>query len=412
MTHVETDNIAELKKLFRGTVIENDLLQQIAGQLPAIVYAYDAGEGKVQFMNRQMENVLGYSLADLTSTGTNFMQLVPEEDQEGVKTSLNAYHTLPLNGSYTYDVRLKHREGSTRSFRAVGTVVQRNDAGHAITLLFIAQDISDLQQKAAASESVRLKKYEQELEIKVEELNRSNLELEEFAYVASHDMQEPLRKLTTFGERLRQKCSDQLTEEGIGYLNRMLASAESMRVLIDNLLEFSRVTRMHHPFERKDLNQLLREVCNEMDLEIDEAGVTIVIDTLPFVELIPVQIKQLFSNLLSNAIKFRKPATPLIIRISSSKLNKTEKELLKLKVSKNYLRIVMNDNGIGFEEAYAERIFQLFQRLHGKAEYPGSGIGLAICKKIAENHKGLIMAEGVPMQGASFSIILPEKQNV
>lgn len=277
--------------------------------------------------------------------------------------------------------------------------VQKDAAGKPLKILGITRDVT------------LLKEYEQELEIKVEELNRSNLELEEFAYVASHDLQEPLRKLSTFGERLRNRNGDQLSEEGIVYLNRMMASAESMRVLIDNLLEFSRVTRIQHPFEKADMSRLVREVLEELDLSIEDSHATIMLQHLPAIEVMPLQIKQLFSNLVTNALKFRQPGIPLRVTIRSEKLTRTEKEKYKLRAGKIYYRFEVADNGIGFEEMYAERIFQLFQRLHGKAEYPGSGIGLAICRKIADNHHGLIMAESVPGKGATFSIILPEKQS-
>lgn len=256
----------------------------------------------------------------------------------------------------------------------------------------------------------QMKEYEQELEIRLEELNRSNMELEEFAYVASHDLQEPLRKLSTFGERLRSRCGDQLSEEGITYLNRMMASAESMRLLIDNLLEFSRVTRNQHPFSREDLGVLMGLVLEELDLSIEDAHAKVVVEQMPVLEIMPLQIRQLFGNLVSNALKFRRPDVLPEIRISAERLGRQEKEFLKLRPGQGYYRIIVADNGIGFEDIYAERIFQLFQRLHGKAEYPGSGIGLAICRKIVENHHGQIMAESHPGQGAAFSIILPEKQ--
>lgn len=261
------------------------------------------------------------------------------------------------------------------------------------------------------TQNVTQKEYgQQELEIRLEELNRSNMELEEFAYVASHDLQEPLRKLSTFGERLRNRCGDQLSEEGITYLNRMMASAESMRVLIDNLLEFSRVTRHQHPFSDEDLGGLVRSVLEELDLSIEDAHAKVLVGSLPVLEIMPTQIRQVFSNLISNAIKFRRNDVLPEIRVLAGELGREEKERLKLRLSQTYYRITVTDNGIGFEEIYAERIFQLFQRLHGKTEYPGSGIGLAICRKIMDNHHGLITAESQTGQGASFSIVLPEKQ--
>ncbi len=289
------------------------------------------------------------------------------------------------------------RDGTVKVVEVFGKVL-KDQQGAAAKVLGTVRDIT------------RLKEYEQELEIKVQELKRSNHDLEDFAYVASHDLQEPLRKLTTFGERLKSKCADLLTEEGSLYLNRMMASAENMRRLIDSLLEFSRVTRTQNPFERKDLGEVVQEVLNEQDLEVEEGKADVEIRSLPSVDMVMSQMKQLFNNLLSNAIKFRRKGVAPLITISSEKLTMAEKDKFKLRTGNPYYRIMVTDNGIGFEETYSERIFQLFQRLHGKAEYPGSGMGLAICRKITDNHKGLIMAASTPGHGSTFSIILPETQ--
>jgi light-regulated signal transduction histidine kinase (bacteriophytochrome) len=255
-----------------------------------------------------------------------------------------------------------------------------------------------------------LRKYEISLEEKIQELNRSNKELEEFAYIASHDLQEPLRKLTTFTERLQTKFNDRLGQDGLVYLERIRVATENMRILIENLLEFSRTARSTHLFEYQDLSLLLETVKSDLELKIEESGTRINNRKLPSIECIPSQIKQLFDNLLNNSIKFKNKEKQCVINVSSSTLSKPEKDALHLPIDKNYFKIVVQDNGIGFEEEYTERIFQIFQRLHGKSEYPGSGIGLAICKKIVDNHNGLIHAEGIPDEGATFTIVFPERQ--
>lgn len=257
----------------------------------------------------------------------------------------------------------------------------------------------------------RLREYERSLEEKIRELNHHNTELEDFAYVASHDLQEPLRKLTTFSERLRTKFSALLGGEGVLFLDRMVAATETMRLLIENLLEFSRTARSDKYFMQKDMAQLLDEVVAELEFRIDETGTGITSDPLPVMEVIPAQIKQLFDNLISNSIKFRKQDESCLITISCSSLSNAEKINYFLPEHKEYFKIELADNGIGFEKEYSERIFQIFQRLHGKSEYPGSGIGLAICKKIVENHNGLIFAKGNVGNGALFTIILPESQS-
>lgn len=317
---------------------------------------------------------------------------------EEVKKTNDAIHEIIEHGeTYVRQSSMFTVTGQSKTIESFGKV-QRDVHGKAVKIFGITHDVT------------KLKESEQNLELKVDELNRSNHELEEFAYVASHDLQEPLRKISTFGERLRSRCGDQLSEEGTVYLTRMLASAENMRVLIDNLLDFSRVTRMQHPFVRTDLRALIQQVIEELDLSIEDSHAFIDLQPMPDMEVNPVQMKQLFRNLLSNALKFQRPGVPLQISINSNKLSREEKEQFKLRSARNYYKFVVSDNGIGFEEIYSERIFQLFQRLHGKAEYPGSGIGLAICRRIADNHAGMIAATSQPGKGATFTIILPDSQ--
>jgi PAS domain S-box-containing protein len=347
-----------------------------------------------------MFQLLGYNAQDKKPEIDLFefyrLHLLPEE----IKKANDALQQVMDTGeTYVQQTSLITKDGSVKTVEVFGKIL-KDQQGQPVKILGTVRDVT------------RLKEYEQELEIKVDELNRSNHELEEFAYVASHDLQEPLRKLTTFGERLKNKCADQLSEEGVLYLTRMMASAENMRILIDNLLEFSRVTRSHNPFEKNDLNMIVKEVLNEQYVDVEDGKAEIQVGELPIIDMVSSQMKQLFNNLLSNALKFRRPGIIPKISIRSEKLTPSEKDKLKLRNSNLYFRITVIDNGIGFEEAYAERIFQLFQRLHGKAEYPGSGMGLAICRKITDNHKGLIMANSVPGQGSRFTIILPETQSV
>jgi light-regulated signal transduction histidine kinase (bacteriophytochrome) len=223
-------------------------------------------------------------------------------------------------------------------------------------------------------------------------------------------MNEPLRKINTFIERLENKYKNELGPDGQLYLNRISASVENMRLLIDTLLEFSRTARSDQPFARVDLNTILAEVQSDLELKIEETVAQIHLGSLPVIEAIPSQMKQLFDNLLSNSIKFKRQNTHPLINIRSTRLTHEQKEQYKLDQSKNWFKIDFSDNGIGFEPEYKERIFQIFQRLHGKAEYPGSGIGLAICKKIIDQHSGIIYATAEPGNGATFTIILPESQ--
>ena len=267
-------------------------------------------------------------------------------------------------------------------------------------------DIYDYKQMVLEKE-----KFQKILENKVRELDRSNKELEEFAYIASHDLQEPLRKITSFSERLKEKLPSNLEPDVQLYLNRMLAATDNMRMLIDNLLEFSRTSRISEPFVRTDLNNIISEVIADLELKIEETSTSVTSETLPVIDAIPMQMRQLFTNLFTNAIKFKGDGATPKIEIKSSELSDEEKDANHLRVNNKYFKITVKDHGIGFDQEYSMKIFQIFQRLHGKAEYPGSGIGLAICKKIVENHSGRIFATSEAGKGAEFIIILPESQS-
>ncbi len=252
---------------------------------------------------------------------------------------------------------------------------------------------------------------ENDLKNKVAELNQSNKELGEFAYVASHDLQEPLRKISTFSDRLSEKYKDVLTGDGQMYLSRIIASAQNMRMLIDNLLEFSKISKTGQHFDTVDLNFILKQVMNELELVIEETSTVVNYPKLPVIKAVASQMKQLFSNLISNAIKFHKKDVIPVISIECEVLKDADKYKYDLPVRSTHYKISVTDNGIGFEEEYASRIFQVFQRLHGKSDYPGSGIGLSICKKILEYHNGIIYAENIPDVGARFVLIIPEQQS-
>lgn len=244
----------------------------------------------------------------------------------------------------------------------------------------------------------------------IRELNRSNKELEEFAYVASHDLHEPLRKILTFTERIKTRFASTMGDDAAVYLERISGSAENMRSLIDNLLEFSKITRSSSTFVTCHLNDILREVISDQELRIEETGTTILLKNLPEAEVVPSEMRQLFNNLIGNALKFRKKDVKPRIVISCKRLTHKEKSDHLLPFDQVFFQINVQDNGIGFESIYGEKIFEIFQRLHGKTEYAGSGIGLAICKKIVDNHEGIIYATSEPGVGSIFSVILPEKQ--
>jgi signal transduction histidine kinase len=248
-------------------------------------------------------------------------------------------------------------------------------------------------------------RFEQTLRQYASRLENSNRELQDFAFVASHDLQEPLRKIESFGNRLVAKYKDQLGEEGQLYLSRMQNAASRMRGLINDLLSYSRITSKAQPFQPLELESILREVISDLQVAIEEADAKIVFAALPIIHADPTQMRQLFQNLISNSLKFRKKDQPSIININANICQKT----IGLEDPQEYCEIRLSDNGIGFENKYADRIFAIFQRLHGKGEYEGTGIGLATVRKIVERHGGTIKAEGVPGVGATFTIEVPTK---
>jgi PAS domain S-box-containing protein len=304
---------------------------------------------------------------------------------------------LSNKSSYVWEYEIKAKNGDLKKLETFGKII-RDRTGTPIKLIGTTRDIT------------QLRNYERELEKKIVELKRSNKDLEDFAYIASHDIQEPLRKITSFSERLKTKYSKELDDEAKKYLERIMAATKNARLLIDGLMDFSRLTNEGEIFEKADLNVLLQEVKTELELKIEETETLIKSEHLPTLEVVPVQIKQLFINLLLNAIKFKKPDTSPNIEIKSSRLSKAESSRLNLNPLLTYQKITIEDRGIGFEEEYAEKIFEMFQRLHSKAEYPGAGIGLALCKKIIENHGGTIFANSQLGKGTMFSVILPEMQ--
>jgi len=258
----------------------------------------------------------------------------------------------------------------------------------------------------------KLKSYQRDLQQNIQLLNKSNQELEQFAYVASHDLQEPLRKISTFSDRLQVKYKDQLPPDASQLIDRMIVAVGRMRILINDLLLFSRAGRVApESITEVDMSALLQNVLSDLEVALQEKNAVVHSTQLPIIEGNITNFQQLFQNILTNAIKFSQEERQLEINISYQLLKGKEINIVKEnRWDETFCRICIEDNGIGFDPDYAERIFLIFQRLHGISEYSGTGIGLAICKKIVDSHQGYIMAYGYPGKGAAFVIILPVKQ--
>jgi light-regulated signal transduction histidine kinase (bacteriophytochrome) len=237
------------------------------------------------------------------------------------------------------------------------------------------------------------KEAEEKLADLARRLQQSNSELEQFASIAAHDLQEPLRKIQAFSERLQAKAQN-LDEQSLDYLQRIVRSVGRMRDLINDLLMFSRVSTKAKPFEPARLDEIAQAVISDLEGRIQQTGGRVEVETLPQIDADPMQIRQLLTNLIGNALKFRRPEEPPLVRVASIQNDTT-------------ISMTISDNGIGFDEAYLDRIFQVFQRLHGRQEYEGTGMGLAICKKIVERHSGTITAKSEPGKGSTFIVTLP-----
>jgi two-component system CheB/CheR fusion protein len=270
-----------------------------------------------------------------------------------------------------------------------------------------------LQQNKRSIAEEKLKEYARNLKDVNNNLTRSNQELQQFAYAASHDLQEPLRKIIIFSGKLQQEYKDLLPEMGKEYINKMVSSSARMTRLIEDLLNFSRVSRSEEKFQDVNLNEVLQNVLNDFEVAIAQKNAIISYDHLPVIPAIPLQMTQLFQNIISNALKFSKESSSPMINISLKK--EVTDELANhphLNSGVPYYKLTFKDNGIGFNQNYSEQIFTIFQRLHGKSEYSGTGIGLALCRKIADNHNGVIFARSEEEKGSEFHIILPAKQIV
>lgn len=315
-----------------------------------------------------------------------------EDHQRGLERFLATGEGLLLNRRF--EINALHREG--HEFPVELTIAPVPWGSSYLFSAFV-HDISA--RKRAEEDQQRLAR----------ELGRSNKALEEFAYAASHDLQEPLRKILTFGERLKAKTSAALGAEGLDFLSRMLNAAARMQALIEGLLSYSRVTRKSEPFRKVELGEVAREVLGDLEVRIEEVGARVEVGTLPSVEADPMQMRQLLQNLVSNALKFRRPGVAPLVKIGGELLNGGGTEAGGGPFPVEACRITVDDNGIGFDEKYADRIFGIFQRLHSREEYEGTGIGLAICRKIVERHGGSITARSTPGEGTRFSVTLPLK---
>jgi PAS domain S-box-containing protein len=334
-----------------------------------------------------------------------------------------AHEESVKSGNLHYEARVIWHDKSERWVKVKGKVLHDAE-GKPSSLLGIIQDITDQKsfaEKLQKQVKERTEEYlaiNEELVATNEELRqandnllKANNELQEFAYVASHDLQEPLRKIQIFSNILSDRFSEHLNAQALAYLGKISTSATRMSDLIKDLLDYARLSERESLFKKMDLNQILKQVLDDFEVLILQRNIVVQSETLPVIECIPFQMNQLFYNLIGNAIKFSKKGHPGFIKIRVRFLSDNEVEKNQaLKKDSSYCELFFQDNGIGFSPQYAEQIFAIFQRLNDKSSYGGYGIGLALCRKIVHNHRGLIYAKGKENEGATFVVILPVSQ--
>lgn len=366
-----TRDMSERKKAEEKLKSSQSFLNSVIENIPNMIFVKDAKELRFVRLNKAGEELLGYSREELL--GKNDYDFFPKEEADFFtrkdKETLKNKELLHIPEEFI--------ETKTRGKRILETkkIPLLNEQGKPLYLLGISNDITDR------------KKTEAELKQKSEEITRSNAELEQFAYLASHDLQEPLRTVTSYVQLLKNRYKDQLDKDANEFIDFAVSGSNRMRNLINSLLQYSRANRVK-AFENVDCNELLDEVLENMNSIIQETGTTFYYKNLPVVHGDRVLLSELFQNLFSNSIKFRNGATPEIN--------------ISCKEEKNHYLFSVRDNGIGIDPKYSGKIFEIFQRLHTVDKYPGTGIGLAICRKIVERHGGKIWIESEAGNGSTF----------
>ena len=403
-------DITSQKSAFEELQESEARFRLLADSMPQLIWTGDAS-GFLYYFNKAVYEFSGLHYEELKKNG--WLNLVHRDDRfENIRKWKLAIQTgkefniehrfLNSSGEYRWMLSLAHpqRDANGNIQMWVGTSTDIDEQKHFM---------HELEQKVK-ERTQSLLESNIKLENTVLELERTNKELESFNYIASHDLQEPLRKIIAFSRRLEEKEKDSFSSQSKDYFDRIVASAIRMQNLIDGLLAYSLENEEDFVFDMVDLNLLVKEVEEDMKESIAEKKGCLEFKNLPNICAVQIQIYQLLVNLIGNALKYSKPDLPPVIRISASSIDGIDLKFSGARSDLKYWKISIEDNGIGFEQQYDNKIFELFQRLHPKSDYFGTGIGLAICKKIMNNHHGFITAVGKPGEGAIFNIFLPENQ--
>jgi PAS domain S-box-containing protein len=393
--------------------------------IPQLIWTAD-GAGRSTYFNRRWKEYTGLELELAKEIG--WREVVHPDDADKLESAWQAAVTS-REGTFMHEFRLRRTDGEFL-WHLANAMPQRNSSGEIIEWVSALTDIDLQRRQADALErmvrerttalraTVALMQQEVEERKRAEikqmaltaELRRSNEELEQFAYVASHDLQEPLRKIRAFGDRLHAKFRDQVGPQGSDYIDRMQKSAARMQLLIDDLLTVSRVTTKAQPFAPVDLQSIVQGVLGDLEQRLTQTAGQVLVGALPTIEADASQMHQLLLNLIGNALKFHRPDVSPIVHVTAERIDAPLDGDPASDASAAICRIVVADNGIGFDELFRDRIFQMFQRLHSRDKFEGTGVGLAICRKIVERHGGTIRAHSRPDQGATFEVLLPAKR--
>lgn len=348
------------------------------------IYGLDL-QGRTTFVNPAAAKITGWKVEELVGKS---------ECEVFHRLSAGASSPNPGANAGSADYQLFYRrDGSSFPAEYVRTPIKEKDKEVGAVVIF--KDVTER------------KRAEEALNRKAAELARSNAELEQFAYVASHDLQEPLRKIQAFGDRLKTKCDAVNLQEGRDYLERMQSAAARMQTLINDLLTFSRVISASQPFVPVDLNDVTKGVLSDLEVRIEQQKATVEVGELPTLEGDPLQMRQLLQNLIGNALKFQPPNAQPLVKIHARILKSLFAGTPEEDPYAEQCELTIQDNGIGFDEKHTEKIFAVFQRLHGRDEYEGTGVGLAVCRRITDRHGGIISATSKPGAGATFIVTLP-----
>lgn len=385
----------QLQELAAKIAESEQQYRDLTDSLPLIICTVDK-DGNLLFGNKWLQHYSGLSIEQLNSNkGEDFFH---PEDYSGVLENISRFSS----GTFQRDREYRLREGRTGLYRwHMGSISPVcNDKG--VTLywsLFLADIHAQKEMEMMLKDNQELREMKLLLEEKIEALDITNKQLEQFAYVASHDLQEPLRKIMHFSDYLRSHYAVALPDEAQDILQRINSATGRMKTLITDVLSYSTIPNKNLEWQQVSMNIILKEALQELEVSIAEKDAHIVSSTLPAIEGVAVQLKQLIVNLLNNALKYSDSSRPVMIKVAGQ-------------VEQGSLILKIEDNGIGFENQYVPKMFAIFQRLHGRDKYTGTGIGLAICKKIVDLHNGTISAEGVPGLGATFTVRLPLSQTM